>query len=464
MTPSNPAPQATPFAWRPTSEIPPRGYDVPLDALDGDVGHGLHRYVASDDLPMLRTIDLAELVGVVPQPKQFVVPKFIPHRELTLLTGPGGASKSTLGQQLATCISAGLPFLGQRTMQGPALYVTAEDDFDQLHWMQHHIARTLGLPVNLPDLHLASIRGNLGNELCTFDANARLVVSPKYQALCNTIMVTGAEFVVLDNVAHLFAGNENDRLQVTQFCNLLNRLCGEVGATILLVGHPNKSGDSYSGSTAWLNAVRSQLVLDWQRDANGAITDPDARELRLGKANYARAGEKLTFRWHEWSLVRDADLPADTRAEFAANAQASGDNAIFLECLDERNRQERPVSESKASRTYAPKEFAEMAESKRIGRARLEAAMDRLFRIRAIERGFIYRDASEGKDRFGLRKTSADLPADVPLTPSADVPMTTRRPPPTHTLYTTYISGGAADGPPPDDDDVDWRDDLEADE
>jgi RecA-family ATPase len=49
-------------------------------------------------------------------------------------------------------------------------------------------------------------------------------------------------------VAHLFAGNENDRGEVTRFINALNRLAGETGAAVLLLGHPNKAGDSYSGS------------------------------------------------------------------------------------------------------------------------------------------------------------------------------------------------------------------------
>lgn len=83
------------------------------------------------------------------------------------------------------------------------------------------------------------------------------------------------------------------------------------------------------------------------------------------------------------------------------------------------------MSENKAFRTYAPKEFATMAESRGIGRARLELAMDRLFRIGAIERGFLWRDAAEGKDKIGLREAAADRPSttsEIPLPPSADLP------------------------------------------
>ena len=94
-----------------------------------------------------------------------------------------------------------------------------------------------------------------------------------------------------------------------------------------------------------------------------------------------------------------------------------------------------------------------MPESKRIGAHRLEAAMDRLFRINQIERGFLWRDGGEGKDKIGLRRKSAelakapaDLPADHPLTGPVDPPLTARRLPLTHTPSTTYYSG-AAHGP-----------------
>lgn len=348
---------------------------------------------------------------------------FIPRGELTLFTGPGGSSKSLLGQQLCNCIAAGIPFLGLATMQGAALYITAEDDERELHWRQAHIARRLALPVDQPGLNLVSLRGRLGIELCSFDRDGRLKVSPAYRLLVATIRATAARFVVLDNVAHLFTGNENDRGQVTQFANLLNRLGTETGATILLVAHPNKAGDSFSGSTAWLNAVRSQLVLDWPRGADGLVYDPDARELRLGKANYARSGETLAFRWHDFALARSEDLPADEWATLADTLQAESDDEAFLRCLAVRNGQQRPVSESPHSRTFAAKVFAEMEEGRRVGRARLEKAMERLFRAGVIETGFVCR--TDRKDRSGVRLKCADVRADPALTVCADA----RRPP-----------------------------------
>lgn len=398
---------------------------------------------AGDLVPMLDLVALSRTPAV---PKAFAIERIAPLGELTMLYGPGSAGKSLLGQQLATVAAAGIPScLGLDVMSTAAIYLTCEDDADQLHFRQERICDALRVPMAdlAGKLHLASLRGALGNELATFGHENKMTPTEAYTRLCRTVKHIAAKLVVLDNVAHLFTGNENDRADVTRFVNLLNRLAGETGAAIILLGHPNKAGDEWSGSTGWNNAVRSRLYLDHDEDT-------DIRTLSLPKANYSKKGDVVSFRWVDWAFVRDADLPADKRAEIEEVIQAAGDNLTFMKCLDERNRQERPVSESKASRTYAPKEFADMPESKRIGRSRLEAAMERLFRLGTIERGFVYRDLGEGKDRFGLRRASADLSADVPLTPPADVPLTTRRPPPAHTLYTTYISGAAHEPAAPD--------------
>jgi RecA-family ATPase len=366
---------------------------------------------------ILPLIDLAAWAEVEPKPKSFVLRGFIPEREVTLLSGVGGSNKSGFGQQLCACSAQAIPMLGLPTEGGPALYVTAEDDTRELHWRHAHILKALRIGDPLAavgKLHLVSIRGELENQLVSFSFDGRMTRTPTFHKLRATIAQKRPRLVVLDNVAHLFGGNENDRVQVTQFVNALYSLCNEFGCSIVLIAHPNKSGDDYSGTTAWPNSVRSHIVIRRPKDH----PDPDVREMELAKANYARVGETVVFRWHAFALILDADLPEDVRAALAATAMATADNEAFLRCLDARNAQERPVSESRASRTFAPKEFAAMAESNGIGRPRLEAAMDRLFRIGSIETGKVCHTG--GKDRYGLRRKCADLCADLPPTPCAD--------------------------------------------
>lgn len=329
--------------------------------------------------------DLAKWARTDPKPKPFIMPGFIPARELTLATGAGGANKSTFGQQLATCVAAGLPMLGVDVIQGNALYITAEDDEDRLHWMQAHICNAVG--ASMADLtgklHLASLRGRLGNEIATFDAEGKLRPSPSFHVLRATIERTAASLVVLDNAAHLFAGNENDRQQVTAFVNLLYSLCQDLGVTVILVAHANKAGDSYSGSTAWLNAVRSQVVLGRPDNA----FDPDERILSLGKANYARQGQELRFRWHDFALRLDDDLPPDTRREMAANLKASAVNDRFLQCLAKTKEERRAVSVAASASNYAPRVFAKMPIGKGYSDRDYAEALERLLHLGKVANG-----------------------------------------------------------------------------
>ncbi len=394
------------------------------------------------------TFPIADLIhwsATAPTPKSFAMAGFIPAHEVTLLTGAGGANKSTFGQQLATCAAAGIPMLGIEVQPGPALYITAEDDEERLHWMQDHICRALRVPMAslAGKLHLASLRGRLGNELATFDNEGKLRPAPSFELLRSTVRAVGGGLVVLDNVAHLFTGNENDRGQVTAFVNLLYSLCVEQGATVILIGHPNKSGDSYSGSTAWLNAVRSQIVLE---KPEGAI-DPDVREIRLGKANYARMGEALAFRWHDFALIREDELPEDKRAELSAVIANSSDNSAFLACLDARTKDGLVVSPN-ASPNYAPTQFEAMPAAKGIGKARLKKAMERLLAIGEIE-VFDCEKKGKGVTIKALRRAAPSAPRTLARTapervpepiPNAPEPLTPNIPP---NILPYYVGEGA---------------------
>jgi RecA-family ATPase len=438
--------------------LPPKGDIMDWTGSADD----LRALVEQVDVPAAETFVVADLgawATIQPTPKAFIMAGFVPARELTLATGAGGANKSTFGQQLATCCAAGVPMLGIDVMQGAALYITAEDDDDRLHWMQTHICRALAVDMAsmAGKLHLVSLRGRLGNELATFDAEGKLRPAPSFQLLKATIEQTGSSLVVLDNAAHLFAGNENDRQQVTAFVNLLYSLCRDLGVTIILVAHSNKAGDSYSGSTAWLNAVRSQIVL--QRP-EGAI-DPDERLLTLGKANYARQGEELRFRWHEFALRLDRELPDVTRAQLADAAASAGANAAFLECLRARAAQGegRGVGPNTGP-NYAPSQFEGMPEAKGFTRMALKAAMDRLFHLGRIE---TYQFENKGKGRHVT--LLRELP-EPPRTPSRTAPEHSSRTPPNdtqthppHTPYTTY-RGAASQAAAPHDDGLDEGGDI----
>ncbi len=383
----------------------------------------MERY-GEQDKPVepLTLIDPALWAGTEAPVRRWKVKDYIPDGQATLLTGKGAAGKSLVSQLQATCIAMGLPFLGLEVAQTNALYITCEDDQDELQRRQAAICEGLGITLESLSgkLHLLSLQGELNNELATFTTDGRMSVAPRYRQIQDACARHEIGFLTLDNTAHLFTGNENDRHQVASFINLCNRLAIAIEGAVVIVGHPNKAGDSYSGSTAWENQVRSRLFMEIPANEQGEISDPDLRVMRREKVNYAQRGGELQFRWHKGTFVREEDMPPADAVNLHQTTADARDNQIFLACLETRNKQKRAVSEIKRSPTYAPKEFADMAESKGIGRVRLEQAMDRLFRLEAIERGFLWVFRGEGKDCHGLRIVEKNRPKKG----SDDIPMT----------------------------------------
>lgn len=390
-------------------------------------GAAMHHAYADQDSEGpgdISTLDLRALASVEPQAKEFIIPGLAPAAEVTLFTGPGSAGKSLLAQQFAAARAAGVATLGLDMGQGPAIYLTCEDDAGQLHFRQAAICRALSVP--MADLGgklaLASLRGALDNALIGTGPDGACILTSAYHRLAALIRRTGARLVALDNVAHLFAGNENDRSEVTRFVNVLNRLAGETGAAILLLAHPNKGGDSYSGSTAWLNAVRSHFSLDH-------CEETDVRTITVGKANYARKGEQLRFVWCDWAFVLEGDLPADTAHQLRETAKAQAENAAFLACLRAREAQGegRQVGPAPGP-NFAPTQFEGMPEAKGIKRDRLRAAMERLFQTGEIE-AHTYRNKAKARDVTVIRETPRTASRTVPEAIPNGTPNPARSPP-----------------------------------
>jgi RecA-family ATPase len=182
--------------------------------------------------------------------------------------------------------------------------------------------------------------------------------------------------VVLDTLADLFPGNENDRAQARQFVGLLRGLAIKHGCALLLLSHPSlsglNSGSGTSGSTAWNNSVRSRLYLE-RVIQDGYEANQDARLLSTKKVNYGRNGGEISVTWQGGVFV--ADAPETGLDRMAAGAKAE---RVFLKLLAAFTAQGRRVN-GNGRPTYAPKMFAESAEAEGVTKRAFKAAMDALY-------------------------------------------------------------------------------------
>ena len=334
------------------------------------------------DDELLPVINPALWAGSHPPVRRWRMAGFMPDGQATLLTGAGASGKSLSSQQMATCFALGLPFLGIETAQCPTLYITCEDDVDELHRRQAAICEVMqASPASLDGrLFLLSLAGAIGNELATFTQEGEIKPAPRYHEIVRTCLALGIRHVTLDNTAHTFAGNENDRHQVAGYVNLQNAMAQAIGGSVLMVGHPNKAGDSYSGSTAWENQVRSRLYLETPKgEEGGAPINPDMRVLRNEKANYSQRGAEVTFYWSRGAFVLERDLPRNEAGEPIKRDHDDWEESLFLSLLERLTQQRRHVSHSANLSNYAPKVMASMPEAHGTSAGVFKRAMERLF-------------------------------------------------------------------------------------
>ncbi|MFV0300205.1 MAG: AAA family ATPase, partial [Paracoccus sp. (in: a-proteobacteria)] len=65
--------------------------------------------------------------------RNWLVRDLIPSGTVTPLSGDGGTGKSLIALQLAAACALGKPWLGRAVASGQALFISAEDDQDELH-------------------------------------------------------------------------------------------------------------------------------------------------------------------------------------------------------------------------------------------------------------------------------------------------------------------------------------------
>lgn len=238
----------------------------------------------------------ALLAGKTPPDRDWVINHWIPAGEVTLMSGPGGAGKTGVCQALGSCVALGSDYVDSVPSPKRVLMWACEDSLAELWRRQVAICKWSNTPIEQFEekLILQSYHGE-SVEL-SVPVRDQLVRTKMLEELRQQIGDYKAELVILDNIARLFAGNENARYQVSTFIAHLSWAAQSTNAAILLLGHPAKQvGSEFSGSTAWEGAVRTRLYLgtkhpDEKLDPNsdeGIPADDGMRYLCKRKANYS---------------------------------------------------------------------------------------------------------------------------------------------------------------------------------
>lgn len=336
---------------------------------------------------------VAELEGLSAPEREWLVPGLIPDHTVTMLSGDGGTGKSLLALQLAWAVATETNWIGQPVRNGPALFFSAEDDQQELHRRLEDISISTGIRMaDASGLHVASLAGS-DALLAILDRKTNtLATTPLYDDLVAHMAAVMPSLLVLDTLADLTAGDENNRAHARQFIGFLRGLAIRHRCAVVLLSHPSltgiSSGTGSSGSTAWNGSVRSRLYLERIAD-EGHEPNPDARRLTNKKANYGRTGGEIGLTWQTGVFV--ADKPENGLDRMATSAKAE---RVFLRLLDEHTEQGRWVSPN-PSNSFAPAVFASHPKAEGITKRAFRTTMENLFSQGVIEIGNHGRGASQ---------------------------------------------------------------------
>ncbi|MES2665414.1 MAG: AAA family ATPase [Pseudomonadota bacterium] len=347
----------------------------PLSAYEADAVQApgqQHQAIIPKAERASRFYSAATLAGRAVPERKWLVPDLIPARTVTLLYGDGGTGKSLLALQLAVAVATGQRWLGRETQGGQCVFLSAEDEADELHRRLSDILAHEGADfAGLDRLTLRSMAGEDALLAQIEGPHKPLLPTPLCEEIDALLADLKPALLVLDTLADLFPGNENDKAQVRQFVGILKGLAIRHDCAVVTLAHPSMSGmasgTGTSGNVAWGNSARSRLYFKRIEEA-GQEDNPDARVLTTKKVNYGRSGSETMVTWRDGVFVLDAREAGLDRV--ARNAVAE---RVFLSLVRLWTIQGRPPNP-----TMAPANFAASSESEGIRKAAFTQARDAL--------------------------------------------------------------------------------------
>ena len=275
-------------------------------------------------------------------------------------------------------------WLGSMPEPGPAFYLGAEDDEDEIHIRLAAIAKHYDVTFKeLIDggLHVLPL---LGRGCDALRRQPRAAARSRRQPYTSRSSKPPGDIkpknISIDTLSRAFAGNEIDRVQVYAFAMHMQALAMVAEGSVTVLSHPSlpgiSSGSGLSGSTAWHGAFRFRQYLKGVKAGDGEQPDNDLRELEFKKNQYGPRGDK-----HR-PAVPARPLPArGGRLQPRQGGTDAKAEDVFMDLLRRFSAQNRNVSDKATANNYAPTAFAreDAAKKQAIKKADLEQAMRGLF-------------------------------------------------------------------------------------
>ena len=136
----------------------------------------------------------------------------VPARQAGLFSGEGGGGKSIIEMMKDVAHVTGKDWLGSLPMQGPAWYIGAEDDENEIHIRFHDIAAHYGVTFEeliTGGLQVMCLLGRDATLCAAGGKSGRIEVTDLYRQLYEAAGDIKPQNISVDTLSRAFAGNEN---------------------------------------------------------------------------------------------------------------------------------------------------------------------------------------------------------------------------------------------------------------
>jgi RecA-family ATPase len=330
-------------------------------------------------LEPLTWLDMSQWDSQPVPERKWAIKDRVPANQAGLFSGEGGTGKSIIELMKNVAHVAGKDWLGSLPEPGPAIYVGAEDDEDELHIRLAAIASHYGVSfrdLTAKGLHILCLLDEDAT-LCAADRSGKVETTPLYSRLYEAANDIKPKNISIDTLSRAFAGNEIDRSQVYQFASHMQALAMAAGGSVTILSHPSlsgmASGSGISGSTAWHGAFRFRQYLKGAKAEPGEQPNGDLRELQFKKNQYGPLAETIVLRYQHGLFLPEQGLSTIDKAAFEAKTED-----LFIDLLGRLIERGVDPSPAPTSHVYAPTLIVQEPEAKGVRKEAIKAAMARL--------------------------------------------------------------------------------------
>jgi RecA-family ATPase len=216
---------------------------------------------------------LSELLSREEKPLEELVAGLVRKHIATMLAGPNAVHKSRTAFHWGQAVAAGVPVYGRAVEKAHFVYLSCEDDIDEVTRRAKAMQRKLELPFGANATYFDRLDKQSYLAVVT-DGEIRW--TKFYDRLCAFLKaIPGHKFIVADStydVIHFASPSaKSNETVVSTAIARLDTFCRETDSTLVYLWHPSRSGiergDSSGWSVAWENKPRARLSLNKATDS-----------------------------------------------------------------------------------------------------------------------------------------------------------------------------------------------------